>query len=67
MITKTQLAEIYGISRPTLNKRLKEIGMYEKGRSLSSPQEVVKIFEILGKPIDIRVNARNFLYCFQCI
>lgn len=53
MITKSQLADVYYISRPTLNKRLKEVGLYEKGRSFT-PMEVVKIFEILGKPIDIR-------------
>lgn len=50
MITKTQLASMFNISRPTLNNRLKEVGMYVKGRSLFTPQQVVKLFELWGKP-----------------
>ena len=50
MITKSQLAILFGISRPTLNKRLKEIGLYEKGRSLFTPLEVQKVFEFWGIP-----------------
>lgn len=53
MITKSQLADLFGISRPTLNKRLKKIDMYKKGYSFT-PLEVTKILDILGKPIDIR-------------
>lgn len=50
MITKSQLADLFGISRPTLNKRLKEVGLYEKGRSLFTPMEIKTLFEIWGIP-----------------
>jgi len=48
--TKSQLADMFGISRPTLNKRLKEVGLYEKGRSLFTLIQVTKILEIWGIP-----------------
>jgi len=41
---------MFGISRPTLNKRLKEVGLYEKGRSLFTLIQVTKILEIWGIP-----------------
>jgi len=50
MISKKQLCGLYGISLPTLNKRLKEIGMYNKKKRLYSPFEMLEILDKLGKP-----------------
>jgi predicted site-specific integrase-resolvase len=50
MLNKKQLCELYKISRPTLNKWLKMIGLYTKGRSLFTPQQLQKMFEIWGVP-----------------
>lgn len=50
MINKTQLAEIYGISLPTLRKRLKEIGMYNNSKRLFSPFELCEILKLMGSP-----------------
>jgi len=50
MISKKQLCELYKISLPTLNKRLKMIGMYDKKKRLYSPFEVLDILKMLGIP-----------------
>jgi predicted site-specific integrase-resolvase len=50
MLNKKQLAELYGISRPTLNKWLKEAGLYVKGKSLFTPAQVEMIYQLWGKP-----------------
>ena len=50
MLNKTQLAELYRISLPTLRKRLREVGLYNKKKRLFSPFELIKIFEALGSP-----------------
>ncbi|WP_027003915.1 hypothetical protein [Hugenholtzia roseola] len=50
MLCKKQLAELYGISRPTLNVWLKKIGMYEKGKSLFTPAQIKIIFDAWGYP-----------------
>lgn len=49
--TKKQLAELYGISRPTLNKWLKvaEIPII-KGSNIFNPAQIKEIFEKLGLP-----------------
>lgn len=50
MITKSQVADMFGISRPTLNKRLKEVGLYVKGRSLFTPQQIQDLMKMWGVP-----------------
>ena len=53
MISKSQLAELYHISLPTLRNRLREVGMYQKKKRLYSVLEVVEIFRLLGNPKDL--------------
>jgi transposase len=65
-ITKTEIARMYGISRPTLNKWIEsqyELGIdlyqlgYSKDNRLLSPAMLEKIIEYLGEPLYPLGNA----------
>jgi transcriptional antiterminator len=47
--TRTELAELYGVSRKTLYNWLK-MNNIELSKGYLPPKEVEKIFEIFGKP-----------------
>ena len=49
-MNKKQVCEMYKISRPTLNKWLKLIGLYQKGKSLFTPQQIQQMFDTWGVP-----------------
>jgi hypothetical protein len=48
MITKNELASLYGISRQTLSKRLKALNINTRERL--SPKQLEYIYEELGEP-----------------
>jgi DNA invertase Pin-like site-specific DNA recombinase len=50
MITRKELANMYGISTDTLTKRLKELGIDKRSRI--TPKELDRIYEELGKPYE---------------
>ncbi|MCC5944410.1 MAG: hypothetical protein JJT94_05700 [Bernardetiaceae bacterium] len=49
---KSELAELYGVSTVTLNKWLKERGLYVRHESNMTPKRLNEIFEKLGLPIN---------------
>lgn len=48
-MTKTELADLYGISRPTFNTRIAGMG-FEKNRKKFTAKEVEQIMNYLGPP-----------------
>jgi len=57
MISKNELANMYGISRETLRKRLNEIGITTRHRI--TPKEVEKIFDEFGHPESMKNYAKS--------
>jgi len=47
--TKKELRQMYGVSQDTLRERLKPLKL-EKYRKLLLPNEVEKVFNLLGTP-----------------
>lgn len=58
LMTKLELAQLYGISRPTLSKRIAGLG-FEKGRKKFSAVEVEQIMQYLGPPQQNRLTEHR--------
>ena len=54
-----ELAMLYKISKKTMRKRLKTLGLWEYGKRLYFPNEVRKIFNVYGVP---ELSEDDYIY-----
>jgi predicted DNA-binding transcriptional regulator AlpA len=56
---RDQLAQEYGVSRPTFYRMLERAGLILPARVQLSPIEVEKVYEKLGRPLSESKNNTN--------